>query len=311
MTAFNLSRFGTLIAFVLLCVAFSIAAPQAFASQGNVYNLIQQMATLAIVATAATLVMTIGEFDLSVGFSASLAAVLCFALFGQGYDAWLAVPTALLTGIVAGAANGVLVARFGIPSFVATLALGTILSGLAFGASGGASMFKNVPDGFKTLARGDLFGIPVLAFWIVAVLGIASFVLTQTEFGRRLRAIGGNPQAARLAGLPVLRDVIVTFAIAGGLSALAGLLLASRLGSVQHTMGEPLLLPAYAAVFIGTTASPTGSPTVIGTLLGVAITGVLANGMTILGVDPFIQKIMTGVIIIVAVLLRRMGRTAQ
>ncbi|MBI4046497.1 MAG: ABC transporter permease, partial [Devosia nanyangense] len=112
-------------------------------------------------------------------------------------------------------------------------------------------------------------------------------------------------------GLPVLRDVIVTFAIAGGLSALAGLLLASRLGSVQHTMGEPLLLPAYAAVFIGTTASPTGSPTVIGTLLGVAITGVLANGMTILGVDPFIQKIMTGVIIIVAVLLRRMGRTAQ
>lgn len=311
MTALNLSRFGTLIAFLLLCIAFSIAAPQAFATQANVYNLIQQMATLAIVATAATLVMTIGEFDLSVGFSASLAAVICFALFGQGYDVWLAVPAALLAGLAAGVANGVLVARFGIPSFVATLALGTILSGLAFGASGGASMFKSVPDGFKSLARGDVFGVPVLALWIVAVLGVASFVLTQTEFGRRLRAIGGNAQAARLAGLPVMRDVIVTFAVAGGLSALAGLLLASRLGSVQHTMGEPLLLPAYAAVFIGTTASPTGTPSVAGTLLGVAITGVLANGMTILGVDPFIQKILTGVIIIVAVLLRRMGRTAQ
>jgi len=310
-TALNLSRFGTLIAFLLLCIGFSIAAPQAFATQANVYNLIQQMATLAIVATAATLVMTIGEFDLSVGFSASLAAVICFALFGQGYDVWLAVPAALLAGLAAGVANGVLVARFGIPSFVATLALGTILSGLAFGASGGASMFKSVPDGFKSLARGDVFGVPVLALWIVAVLGVASFVLTQTEFGRRLRAIGGNAQAARLAGLPVMRDVIVTFAVAGGLSALAGLLLASRLGSVQHTMGEPLLLPAYAAVFIGTTASPTGTPSVAGTLLGVAITGVLANGMTILGVDPFIQKILTGVIIIVAVLLRRMGRTAQ
>ncbi|AKR54560.1 dolichyl-phosphate beta-glucosyltransferase [Youhaiella tibetensis] len=311
MTALNLSRFGTLIAFLLLCIGFSIAAPQAFATQANVYNLIQQMATLAIVATAATLVMTIGEFDLSVGFSASLAAVICFALFGQGYDVWLAVPAALLAGLAAGVANGVLVARFGIPSFVATLALGTILSGLAFGASGGASMFKSVPDGFKSLARGDVFGVPVLALWIAAVLGVASFVLTQTEFGRRLRAIGGNAQAARLAGLPVMRDVIVTFAVAGGLSALAGLLLASRLGSVQHTMGEPLLLPAYAAVFIGTTASPTGTPSVAGTLLGVAITGVLANGMTILGVDPFIQKILTGVIIIVAVLLRRMGRTAQ
>jgi ribose transport system permease protein len=307
-TRTNLNRFGTLIAFVLLCVGFSIAAPAAFASPANVFNLVQQMATLAIVATAATLVMTISEFDLSVGFSASLAAVICFVLFGQGHDVWLAVPAALLVGIAGGAANGVLVARFGIPSFVATLALGTILSGFAFGLSGGQSLFQSVPDGFKSLARGDVFGIPVLGFWIVAVLGVAAFVLTQTEFGRRLRAIGGNAQAARLAGLPIVRDVIVTFAIAGGLSALAGLLLASRLGSVQHTMGEPLLLPAYAAVFIGTTASPTGAPTVAGTLLGVAITGVMVNGMTIVGVEPFVQKIMTGVIILVAVLLRRVGR---
>lgn len=310
MTIINLNRFGTLVAFVLLCIGFSIAAPQAFASQANVFNLVQQMATLAIVATAATLVMTIGEFDLSVGFSASLAAVICFVLFGQGYDVWLAVLLALLTGVVAGAANGVLVARFGIPSFVATLALGTILSGLAFGISGGESLFRSVPEGFKALGRGNLLGIPVLAFWIVVVLGVASFVLTQTEFGRHLRAIGGNPQAARLAGLPIVRDVVITFAAAGGLAALAGLLLAARLGSVQHTMGEPLLLPAYAAVFIGTTASPTGTPTVAGTLLGVAITGVLVNGMTIVGVEPFIQRILTGAIIIVAVLVRRLGRRA-
>jgi ribose transport system permease protein len=308
LTKFNLSRFGTLLAFIVLCIGFSIAAPQAFASQANVSNLLQQLATLSIVATAATLVMTIGEFDLSVGFSASLAAVICFVMFGHGLDPLLAVPVALLAGIVGGALNGVLVARFGIPSFVATLALGTILSGLAFGLSGGGSLFQNVPEAFKALGRGNLLGVPVLAFWIVVVLGVASFVLTQTEFGRRLRAIGGNPTAARLAGLPVLRDVIVTFAIAGGLSALAGLLLAARLGSVQHTMGEPLLLPAYAAVFIGTTASPTGTPTVVGTLLGVAITGVLANGMTIVGVEPFIQKMLTGAIIIIAVLFRRLGR---
>ena len=310
MNTSTISRFGTLIAFVLLCVGFSLAAPQAFASPANVFNLLQQMATLAIVATAATLVMTIGEFDLSVGFSASLAAVICFVMFGLGYEVWLAVLVALAAGVAAGAANGVLVARFGIPSFVATLALGTILSGLAFGISGGESLFRAVPDSFKALGRGDILGIPVLAFWIVAVLGVASFVLTQTEFGRHLRAIGGNAQAARLAGLPIVRDVILTFAAAGGLAALAGLLLAARLGSVQHTMGEPLLLPAYAAVFIGTTASPTGTPTVAGTLLGVAITGVMVNGMTIVGVEPFIQRILTGVIIIVAVLLRRLGRRA-
>jgi ribose transport system permease protein len=308
MSRLNLSRFGTLLAFVALCVGFSIAAPQAFASQANVYNLVQQMATLAIVATAATLVMTISEFDLSVGYSASLAAVVCFVLFAAGYDVWVAVPAALLASVLGGVVNGILVACFGIPSFVATLAVGTILSGFAFGASGGASLFRGMPESFKAVGRGDFYGVPVLAVWIIVVVGIAAFVLAKTEFGRRLRAIGGNRLAAHLAGLPVMRDTIVTFAIAGFLSALAGLLLAARLGSVQHTMGEPLLLPAYAAVFIGTTASPTGAPTVAGTLLGVAITGVLANGMTILGIDPFIQKIMTGVIIIAAVLLRRLGR---
>jgi len=309
MNRVSFARFGTLLAFLLLVAGFSFAAPEAFASGANVANVLQQMATLSIIATAATLVMTIGEFDLSVGFSASLAAVICFALFGQGVSPVLAVPAALIVGLVAGALNGVLVARFAIPSFVATLALGTVLSGLAFGASGGASMFQNIPAGFKALGRGDLLGVPVLAFWIVGVLSIAGFVLTFTEFGRHLRAIGGNRVAARLAGLPVTRDIIATFAIAGGLSALAGLLLAARLGSVQHTMGEPLLLPAYAAVFIGTTASATGTPTVSGTLLGVAIIAVMANGMTIVGIDPFIQKIMTGLIIIVAVLVRRLGRT--
>ncbi|MDR3470968.1 MAG: ABC transporter permease [Devosia sp.] len=305
----HIGRFGTLIAFVLLCVGFSLAAPAAFATQANVFNLLQQLATLSIVATAATLVMTIGEFDLSVGFAASLAAVICFVMFGAGYSPWLAVPAALFAGLAGGVANGILVAVYGVPSFVATLALGTILSGAAFGLSGGGSLFQNVPQGFTALGRGAWLGIPVLAFWIVAVLGVASFVLGLTEFGRRLRALGGNAVAARLAGLPVVRDGIATFALAGGLAALAGLLLAARLGSVQPTMGEPLLLPAYAAVFIGTTASPTGSPSIPGTLLGVAITGVLANGMTILGVEPFVQKMLTGAIIIVAVLVRRLGRS--
>ncbi|GGA42677.1 ABC transporter permease [Pelagibacterium lentulum] len=308
MTLTTLYRYGTLIAFFLLCLGFALASPGVFASQANVVNLLQQVATLAIVATAATMVMTIGEFDLSVGFVASLSAVICFVLFAGGYDMTLAIPLALLGGMVSGTLNGVMVSRFGVPSFVATLAVGTIVSGLAFGLSGGASLFQNVPDAFKALGRGAILGVPVLALWFIAVMAGTALVLARTEFGRRVQAIGGNVVAARLAGLPVMRDVIVTFAIAGGLSALAGLLLAARLGSVQHTMGEPLLLPAYAAVFIGTTMSPTGAPSVGGTLLGVLITGVLVNGMTIMGVEPFVQRMMTGVIILVAVLLRHFGR---
>jgi ribose transport system permease protein len=147
----------------------------------------------------------------------------------------------------------------------------------------------------------------VLALWMAAVLVGSQIVLTRTRYGRRLHAIGDNARAAHLAGLPISRDRVVTFAVAGALSALAGLLLAARLGSVQHTMGEALLLPAYAAVFVGTTASRSGTPNIGGTFLGVAITGVIVNGLTIVGAEPFVQKIVTGAIIIAAVLVRRFG----
>ncbi|MEZ5666565.1 MAG: ABC transporter permease [Alphaproteobacteria bacterium] len=303
-----LQRWGTAVAFVLLCAGFAAAAPDAFASWANLANLLQQVATLAIVAAAATLVMVIGEFDLSIGFIASLSAVLCVALFGEQLGVVPALAAGMVAALAGGAINGVLVAAFAVPSFVATLANGTILGGIAYWASGGASLFQGVPDGFKALARGDVAGIPTLAWWMAAVLLAVAFLLARTEFGRRLHAIGSNREAARLAGLPIVQDRILAFVLSGGLAGLAGLLLAARLGSVQHTMGDPLLLPAYAAVFLGTTASPTGTPTVAGTFLGVAIAGVLANGLTIVGVEPFVQKMLTGAIIIAAVLVRRLGR---
>ena len=196
------------------------------------------------------------------------------------------------------------------PSFVATLAVGTIVSGLAYWASGGSSLFSGIPAGFTTLGRADLLGLPVLVLWMALVLATAWIVLTRTRYGRRLHAIGDNPRAAHLVGLPLTRDRIVTFAAAGCLSAVAGLLLAARLGSVQHTMGDGLLLPAYAAVFVGTTASRTGTPNIGGTFLGVAIAGVIVNGLTILGAEPFVQRMVTGLIIIAAVLVRRFGKRA-
>ena len=304
----SVQRYGTLLALVLLVAGFSLAVPEAFATRANFLNLVQQITTLAIVAVAATFVMAIGEFDLSVGFVASLAAVLAFALFAAGAPVAAAVAVGLAAGLAAGAVNGVLVARFEVPSFVATLAVGTVLSGLAYWASGGASLFSGVPEGFKALGRASLFGMPLLALWMAAVLLGAAVVFDRMRFGRRIKAIGANIEAARLVGLPVTRDRISVFAISGGLSALAGLLLAARLGSVQHTMGEALLLPAYAAAFLGATASRTGDPNIGGTFLGVLIAGVIANGLTIIGAEPFIQRIVTGLIILAAVLIRRIGR---
>ena len=308
MIAYLLQRNATLIALALLVLGFSLAVPEAFASGANFLNLLQQVTTLAIVATGATFVMVIGEFDLSIGFVASLSAVLAFALFGMGAPVALACAAAILAGIAAGAVNGILVARFAIPSFVATLAVGTILSGLSYWASGGSSLFSSVPESFKALGRGSVFGVPVLSIWMAAVLLASAIILARTRFGRRVHAIGNNVEAARLVGLPVTRDRVITFAITGALSALAGLLLSARLGSVQHTMGDALLLPAYAAVFLGTTASRSGMPNIGGTFLGVIIAGVIANGLTILGAEPFVQRMVTGAIILAAVLLRQVGR---
>jgi ribose transport system permease protein len=308
MMAVSLQRYGVLLALALLTLGFSLAVPEAFASTANVLNLLQQITVLAIVAVAATFVMVIGEFDLSIGFVASLAAVLAFASFGAGAPVAAAVAAGLFAGIGAGAVNGVLVARYGAPSFVATLAVGTILSGLAYWASGGTSLFSGVPESFKALGRGSLLGLPVLSVWMAAVLIIAAIVFATTRYGRRIHAIDANIEAARLTGLPVTRDRILTFGVAGGLSALAGLLLAARLGSVQHTMGEALLLPAYAAVFLGATASRTGTPNVGGTFLGVVIAGIIANGLTIVGAEPFVQRMVTGAIILAAVLMRRIGQ---
>lgn len=305
-----LHRFGTLGAFVLLVAGFSIAVPEAFASTANLLNLLQQLTVLAIVATAATLVMVIGEFDLSVGFVASLAAVLAFVLFGAGAPVVVGMLAGLAAGAAAGAVNGVLVARLQVPSFVATLAVGTIVSGCAYWASGGSSLFSGVPSQFTALGRASILGVPALTLWMAGVLGLAALMLARSRFGRRLHAIGDNAAAARLVGLPVTGDRILAFTAAGLVSALAGLLLAARLGSVQHTMGEALLLPAYAAVFLGTTVSRSGTPNIPGTFLGVAITGVIANGLTIVGVEPFVQRMVTGGIIIAAVLLRRAGRSA-
>jgi ribose transport system permease protein len=304
-----LQRYGTLLAFLILAASFSIAAPDAFASRANALNLLQQVTVLAVVAVAATFVMVIGEFDLSVGFVASLAAVIAFVLLGNGCPIVAAIGAALASGVLAGATNGLLVARYGVPSFVATLAVGTIVSGIAYWASGGSSLFSGIPGDFTALGRAWVLGVvPVLVVWMAIVVTLSWVVLRRTRYGRRLHALGDNSQAALLAGLPVMRDRIVTFAVAGLLSALGGVLLAARLGSVQHTMGEPLLLPAYAAVFVGTTAVRSGVPNVGGTFLGVAIAGVIVNGLTIIGAEPFVQRMVTGAIIIAAVLVRRLGR---
>ncbi|WP_291742477.1 ABC transporter permease [Bauldia sp.] len=306
-----LRRYGTLIGFAAIIVFFSISLPDTFLTGRNWLNISQQVSMLTVVAAAMTIVMVMGDFDLSVGSMASLAGVVAAVLFTFGYSVPSAVALALLVGLAGGAINGVLVSLFGILPFIATLATLTVFSGAAFLVSGGKTIFgRDIPQAFSGFAREGLplgtigdqtLSLPYLTIVAIVVVVLVWVLLEQTTFGRRLYAIGGNREAARLAGVRVRRLRLIAFALTGFGAAAAGLMYASRVASANPTQGSGLMLNAIAAVFLGMTMSEEGEPRVHATLIGVLILGVLDNGLTQMSVDSYVRDILVGVIIIAAV----------
>jgi ribose/xylose/arabinose/galactoside ABC-type transport system permease subunit len=266
------------------------------------------MSLLAIVAIGATVVMAVGEFDLSTAALVSFGGICIVFLFKLGVPGPVACLLVLAAAAVFGAISGYIVAKFEVLSFIATLAAGTIIGGVTFWLSDGATLFGDIPNGFRDLARGHTFGIPTLTWWLIGVAVVVWLLLDKVEFGRRLYAIGGNREASRLAGVRIVPNTMVAFILSAMLAALVGMLLTGRIGSANPTGGGGYLLSAYAAVFLGMTAFREGEANVPGTLVGAAIIAVIGNGLTILGVSTFLQDIITGTIILAAVLVRRIGK---
>jgi ribose transport system permease protein len=303
-----LQRWGTLIGFAVLLLVFSLLRPDVFPSWRNIRNVVEQVATLAIVSSAVTLVMVTGDFDLSVGTLASLCGVIVAGLMTNGLGVVPGILAALAVGAIGGAINGVLVAYGGLSAFVATLATMTAFGGMALLYTDGATIFSGIPESFRVMGQGKLGPLPVSVLIMVAVMSVSWIILEHTTFGRRLYAIGGNVEASYLAGINVRRLRLISFVLSGLGAALAGVVLTSRLFSAHPQAGNPLMLNAAAAVFLGATSFRQGEPHVLGTFLGVLIMGVLGNGLNILGVNSYIQSILTGVIIVWAVLLSSLAR---
>ncbi|MFE3837617.1 ABC transporter permease [Pseudogemmobacter sonorensis] len=306
-----LARYGTALALILIIAAFAIASPRAFGTPGNLINITQQMALLAIVAIGATVVMAAGEFDLATASLVSFGGILMMVLLAKGVSPALACLAVLAVAALFGALSGYVVARFQVLSFIATLAVGTIVGGLTFWLSDGATLMGGLPPDLRDLARGTTLGLPTQTWWMIGVAVVIWLLLDRIEFGRRLYAIGGNKEAARLAGVRIVPNTMAAFALSAVLAALVGMLLTGRIGSANPTGGGGYLLTAYAAVFLGMTAFRDGEANVPGTLVGAAIIAVISNGLTILGVSTFLQDIITGAIILAAVLLRRIGKAAR
>jgi ribose transport system permease protein len=306
-----LRSYGTFLGLVLMLVTFSLLRPDAFLSFNNLRNILEQAAILGIVATTMTIVMVVGDFDLSVGALASLCGVVAADLMIREVGLGPSIAVALGVGALAGLLNGVLVAYAGLSAFVATLATMTAYRGLSLWYTDGATLFSGLPEGFRTIGQGMTGPVPNSVLILAAVVISAWFVLEQTTFGRRLYAVGGNAEASYLAGLNVRRLRLLAFICSGVGAALAGIVLTSRLFSAHPTAGEPFMLNSIAAVFLGMTMFREGEAHVPGTLTGVLLLGVMSNGLNMLHVNSYIQSVLTGSIIVLAVLVSGLARRRQ
>ncbi len=294
-----LRNFAMLLILVLLILVLSMISP-AFAKFDNFINIFKQTAINGILAAGMGLIILTGGFDLSLGSIVGLSSVTA-ALLAQGdYPLIVPIMAAIIIGTLAGVSNGVLVAYFGIPAFIVTLGSQSIIRGLAYVFSGGRPIF-GVSSAYEKIAGGQLFGIPYLVFYLLVVVAVVGFVLSKTVYGRRIYTVGGNPEAAKVSGINVKKITMSTYAIAGMLSGIAGMLLTSRAISGTPQTGEGYELDAIAACVIGGFSLSGGAGKWYGIIVGALILSVMSNGLDIIGVKSFYQLIVKGTIIILAV----------
>jgi ribose transport system permease protein len=295
----------TLIALVVMIIVVSLLNPNFFTT-GNLLNILRQTAVNAIIAVGMTFVILTAGIDLSVGSVLALCGAIGASLIAAELPIVVAVGAALGSGILLGAASGVIIAKGKVQAFIATLVSMTMVRGLTLVYTDGRPIstgFTDTADAFSYIGTGYLFGLPV-PIWIMAVVFAAAwYVLRHTRLGRYVYALGGNEAATRLSGINVDRIKITVYAIAGFLSALAGLVVTSRLSSAQPTAGAGYELDAIAAVVLGGTSLMGGKGTIMGTLLGALIIGFLNNALNLLDVSSYYQMIAKALVILLAVLV--------
>ena len=302
-------QLGTLTAFVLIIVLFSIAAPT-FCTVENVINILNQTASTSIVAFGMTMVLLVGGMDLSAGGILALVAMISAKLMADfGMNAMLVVPIGLMLGAFIGFCNGFIITKFNIQPFLVTLGMMSVTRGFAKFSSNGQSVFIRASGFRQVFSQGNVLGIPVLMIWTVIILLATFFLIKFTPFGRHVQAIGGNQIAAQNSGVKVKRVKCTVFALNGLLAALAGFAMLSRLSTALPTMATGIEMDSIAATVLGGTGFSGEGGNMLGTLLGALVIGTVINGLTILGVDPYIQDVIKGLIIIVTVVSSElMGR---
>ncbi len=284
---------------ITLFVGLIIATPNFF-TPTNLSSVVRQTAVINIMALGMTMVIITGGIDLSVGSILALAGCLGTMAMTSGLPVGVGILVGILTGCAAGLLNGVLTTRLRISAFIVTLGTLLIIRGLALILTNGMPV-QNVPKEFSFLGEGSVAGVPFVLILLIAIALVVHVILEHTKLGRYAFAIGSNPDAAFYAGIPVRFHTTVIYGICGMLTGLSGMIESSRLMTGQPTAGQGYELPAIAAVVIGGGSLRGGEGTVVGTLIGAFIMGLLSNGCDLLGIQPFVQQATIGAVIILAV----------
>ncbi|ELQ6241835.1 ABC transporter permease [Cronobacter sakazakii] len=297
-------KWGMLLTVVALVALFGIASDN-FLDPFNIINILRSIAIVTVIAIGVSISLTIGGFDLSVGSTASLANALVISLFvWHGFGTTEAIVVTLVLCTLVGLFNAFLIVVLKIPDMLATLASLFVIQGVAMTYSYGGSITQNMVLPSGEMAEGvipyafSLLGqVPVIVIVMLVVTVVAQLGLSLTTHGRRMYAIGGNPEAARLSGIRITRYKMAAYVIASLLAGLGGILLASRIGSSQVNAGSGYLMDAVAAAWIGFSLAGSGKPNALGTLVGAVILGVLSNGLVMLSVPYYAMDIIKGLVL--------------
>jgi ribose transport system permease protein len=295
-----ISVWGLLVLLILLLTVFSLLRPDTFPTFFNIRSILNNKSVQALLALAVFIPMTANHFDLSAGFNLGISQVLAIGLQGQGLPWWAAVIAVLLMGALVGLANGILVTRVKIDSFIATLGTGTVLYGLNAWYTGGQQVLADLPPQFLAISA-SIGVVPLPALYTLAVSLTLWIVFEYLPLGRYLYVLGASPRAAELNGISAKRYVTLGFVAAGMLASFAGIVLQSQLQIGQSSVGQEYLLPAFTSALLGATSVRPGRVNVWGTVLAVSVLAVTVAGLNQLGAPFFVEPLFNGSMLILAV----------
>jgi ribose transport system permease protein len=303
----DLAALGYRAAGVLLLSVVLAMLSGSFLTAANLLNVLRQASLTFLIGSGATLVIVAAGIDLSIGANVGLSACLAAAVFKSTGSMAVGVAAALVCGTAIGALNGLMVTLLRLPPFIATYGMLWMLHGATYWFMAGQTIY-GFPSGVRAIGSGYLFGIPVPVYLMAICLAAGGIFARYTVFGHEIYAIGANPEAARLSGIPVRRRLNLVYTLSGGMAGLAALVYLARLNSAEADIGEPLMLPAIAAILIGGTSLFGGIGGLSGTLAGAVILTLVLNGMNLLNVNSNWQPLVTGVIVLLAATLDTMAR---